>query len=54
MVYVVNRQTSFILNRCDAWEFGGVQRMISWAKEAGYSTITQQIMNTGDMVIWVE
>lgn len=54
MVYVVNRKTNEILNRCDAWELGAVSKMTRWARGAGYSTVTQQITSIGDMVLWVE
>lgn len=54
MIYVVERMTQKIVNRCDAWELGGVPRMCKWASDAGYSTMTQEITFGGDMIIWVE
>ena len=54
MVFVVNKKTDEILNKCDAWLIGAEDKMIGWAKENGYTPISSEITLMGDMVIWVE
>lgn len=54
MVFVVERMTQKIVNRCDAWELGAVERMTDWAFKSGYTTVIKKITLSGDMVIWVE
>lgn len=59
MIYVVyrgngNMEHGTILNKCDAWEVNGEERMIRWAREAGWIPTGSEITMTGDMIIWVE
>ena len=54
MIYVVNRNSMEIVNRCDAWEQGGERRMRREAKKAGWVVTDVEITLSGDMVIWVE
>ena len=54
MIYVVVRNSNEIINRCDAWENGGEERMRREAHEAGWVPMESEITMMGDMIIWVE
>lgn len=54
MIYVVNRNSMEIINRCDAWEIDGERRMRREARMAGWVPMESEITLNGDMVIWVE
>ena len=53
MIYLVNEATERIIDRCDAWETGGLERLEQYAKDEGYSIISETITSMGDMIIWV-
>lgn len=53
MIAVANAVTGEILNRCDAWERNGLERMRNWAKRKGYGISRVEITQMGDMIIWV-
>ncbi len=52
MIYLVNKANNEILNRCDAWEMGGEERLRKWAYENGFVPLDSEITFMGDMVIW--
>lgn len=55
MIYVVKRdEIGTILNRCDAWEENGEQRMRRWCRDNGWVLTKVEITFNGDMVLWVE
>ena len=54
MIYVVLKMTGTIMNRCDAWEDGGMDRMMAEARDAGLAVLGNEITMNGDMVIWVD
>ena len=54
MVYVVNKNSDKILNRCDAWVLDAEHLMRKWASENGWVVTDVEITMMGDMVIWVE
>ena len=43
-----------ILNKCDAWELGGEERMRRWAREQGWILTDVEITSMGNMILWVE
>lgn len=53
MIYVVNMKDNMILNRCDAWEADGYERMLAWCAENGWNVVGGDITSMGDMVIGV-
>lgn len=53
MIYVVDRKHEQIWNRCDAWECGGLERMLKWCEDNDWIVDGQEITPMGDMVIWV-
>lgn len=53
MVYVATKNDGKILNRCDAWASGSVEKMRAWAKDNGYAVLDTEITGMGDMIIWV-
>ena len=54
MIFVAKRDTKEVLNKCDAWEYRGEERMIAWAKHNGYKPLESEITRMGDMIIWVD
>ena len=53
MIYIVERKTNKIIDRCDAWLEGGLESMRCTALVSGYSIIEEEITFSGDLVIWV-
>lgn len=53
MIYVVNLETSNVLNKCDAWEADGYERMLAWCKDGGWVIMDKIITPMGDMAIYV-
>jgi hypothetical protein len=52
MAYVVERESGRIIDRCDAWDLQGVDKMIEFARSGG-KEVSCEITMSGDMVIWV-
>ena len=53
MILLALKADGKIINRCDAWEMGGEERMVAYAKANGYKVVSTQITPMGDMVIWI-
>lgn len=54
MILVALRKDGKVLNRCDAWEQGGEDRMRKWITEKGWILTDVEITAMGNMVLWVE
>lgn len=53
MIYLVEKATDKIINKCDAWLADGEKKMIQCAHNMGLKVIDTQITFMGDMVIYV-
>lgn len=53
MVYVVERSSSKVLNRCDAWANNAVEEMEVWAVANGYEILGDELVEMNSMIVWV-